>query len=425
MDTIKLKSFTKDWWKSFLEINQNFTQTCVLEDCVDEDLVAKLQLGVLEVLKERLVRGDVAEGFRVYLDNKEKDDYFLKDFCETPPLDNENIEEYAERVFDQKFGIIINYGEKHSDIISHHIIKRLQPLMELVGVPPLGVDITIFIGNYGWTPLGIHQDRRGENVIHFHLGPGSKTMYTWDEDVYEKLTGSEQNNHEIEAILEHANKYPFKAGDIYYMPWNKFHVGLSDELSVGVTVWFNNAPRHKYVNRVLESFAYQVLTEDDSIINIQKDYLENDDSFQDLLATIKLDKDIMDYSFKDFMKFIYEEFKFATMSNGGWQSVPLSLEVREKYNVDDFEELRGKTIIAHSPFKIYYKKYKQSLWVYARGSKFEMRYFDELVTIIDKINTNEEILVDDLLKIIPENFPPEAVLYFLSLTLNKRGIEVI
>jgi len=425
METIQLKSFTQEWWKDFLKINQNFTETCVIQDVMNEELVDELQLGILQVLKERYKRDDIYDGFRVYLDGKEQDERFLENLCTTPPQEGEDITAYTERMFDQKFGIIINSGEKHSDIIANNIIKCMHPLMELVGYPPLGVEITIFIGNYGWTPLGIHQDHTGENVIHFHLGPGKKTMYTWDEEKYNELTGTKHNNKDIEPLLEHANEYPFNAGDIYYMPWNKHHVGYSGELSVGITLWFNNAPKHKYVNSILNSFRYQFLKREKDIIASQKNYLDNDATFEDMLSSMKLDDDILNYSLKDFFKFVYGEFKMALLSNGGWQSVPLSLDIKDDYNIDDFETLRGKRIINRDPFKIYYKKYKQSLWVYVRGAKFEMRYFDELVTIIDQLNSNEELLVDDLLTVLPENFPQEAVLYFLSLTLNKRGIEIV
>ncbi|OJJ17503.1 hypothetical protein BKI52_26920 [marine bacterium AO1-C] len=425
MDTVKIESFTQEWWKNFLQINQNFTETCVIEDVMNDELVEELQLGILQVLKERYKKDDIYDGFRVYLDGEEQNDSFLENLCKTPPLEGEDITAYTKRMFEQKFGIIINAGEKHSDIIANNIIKFLHPLMELVGCPPLGVEITIFIGNYGWTPLGIHQDHKGENVIHFHLGPGKKTMYTWDEEKYNELTGEEHNNKNIEPLLEHANEYPFKKGDIYYMPWNKYHVGYSGELSVGITLWFNNAPKTKYVHRILNSFRYQFLKQEKEIIPSQMDYLNNHATFEDMLSSFKLDDNILNYSLKDFLKFVYGEFKMALMSNGGWQSVPLSLDVKDDYNIDDFEKLRGQKIINRAPFKIQYRKYKQSLWVYVRGAKFEMRYFEELVNVIDTLNKNEELLVDDLLDLLPEVFPQEAVLYFLSLTLNKRGIEVL
>ena len=53
-------------------------------------------------------------------------------------------------------------------------------------------------------PLGIHQDHRGENVIHFHLGPGDKQMYIWDEDAYKELTDLKHNNTDIAPLLPHA-----------------------------------------------------------------------------------------------------------------------------------------------------------------------------------------------------------------------------
>lgn len=61
-------------------------------------------------------------------------------------------------------------------------------------------------------PLGIHQDRRGENVIHFHLGHGDKQMYIWDEDAYKELTDLKHNNTDIAPLLPHAKEYSFGIG---------------------------------------------------------------------------------------------------------------------------------------------------------------------------------------------------------------------
>jgi len=196
----------------------------------------------MEVLKNRLTMKDIDNGFRVYIDGIEQEDDYLNNLCSTPPREEENITTYTNRIFEKKFGLIINGGERHSDLISNNIISAIQPLLELKGMPPLGLEITIFIGNYGWTPLGIHQDHRGENVIHFHLGPGNKKMYIWDEDKYKELSGNKQNNTNIFPILPYAKEFDFGAGDIYYMPWNLFHIGRTDELSVGITLWFNNPP---------------------------------------------------------------------------------------------------------------------------------------------------------------------------------------
>ena len=181
-----MKNFSIDFWRDFLKTNNDFTETCVIKDAISSEMLNELNLGIMEVLSNRLSMKDINNGFRIYIEGKEQDDDYLKKICETPPLNSDNIKSYTDKIFDKKFGFIINSGERHSDYISHNILKAVKPLIDLKGIPPLGIEITIFIGNYGWTPLGIHQDHRGENVIHFHLGPGGKKMYIWDEEKYKE-----------------------------------------------------------------------------------------------------------------------------------------------------------------------------------------------------------------------------------------------
>ena len=189
-----MKNFSIDFWRDFLKTNNDFTETCVIKDAISSEMLNELNLGIMEVLSNRLSMKDINNGFRIYIEGKEQDDDYLKKICETPPLNSDNIKSYTDKIFDKKFGFIINSGERHSDYISHNILKAVKPLIDLKGIPPLGIEITIFIGNYGWTPLGIHQDHRGENVIHFHLGPGGKKMYIWDEEKYKELTNLKHNN---------------------------------------------------------------------------------------------------------------------------------------------------------------------------------------------------------------------------------------
>lgn len=419
------KSFSTPWWTEFININQNFTQACVMKNCIDDDLLHKLHEGVVEVINTRFKVGDLGSGFRLYLDGVEQKDLFLKSLSENLFLDGETISEYAARTFKAKFAFIINYGEKHSDLISYNILNSVQPLIDTIGLPASGLEITIFIGDYGWTPLGIHQDHRGENVIHFHLGPGKKKMYVWDENEYTELTGRRANNLDIEPLLKYSKEFQFGAGDIFYMPWNKFHVGYSDELSVGVTLWFNNPTKQEYFKTVSKSFFLRYENnENNEILTPQLNYLTNPITSEIFIDELKLDKDTASMSTLEYFKSLHQEFKYSLLSNGGWQQIPLSLEKKEKYVVDNYKNLLGKRIYLKDLFKIYYQRNKDTLYIYARGSKIEIRYHDELISIITKLNTGDVFLVEDLIDDLSKEWPVEAGLYFLSLLYDKRGFNL-
>ncbi|MDE5436409.1 hypothetical protein KRE40_06975 [Elizabethkingia meningoseptica] len=422
-----MENFSTKFWEDFIHANGNFTETCVIKNAITPKMLDDLNVGIMEVLKNRLTHRDIDEGFRVYIDGIEQKDEYLNELCTRPPKDTDDISSYTAGIFNKKFGFIINSGERHSDQISKNILQAVSPLIALKGLPPLGIEITIFIGNYGWTPLGIHQDHRGENVIHFHLGPGDKQMYIWDEDVYQELAGSKHNNTDIVPLLPHAKEFSFGTGDLYYMPWNKYHVGNTEELSVGITLWFNNPSKNKYLNRILKSFLTQFVKTDENIIGNKYNLLgSNNDSSKDIVEMLELDNEISKGSLVDFFDFLTDEFNHNLISNGGWQTPPLSQEQKTGYKVDlDYLVLSDKKIRSDSNFKILYKIKGELLVVYVRGSKFQMQYFSDILRIIDEINNQMEVDINLYLLTQEISIPKEAILYFLGLLYNKRGFEII
>lgn len=147
-----MDNFSIKFWKDFIKTNRDFTETCVIKNAIDSTMLDELNAGIMEVLRNRLVLKDINEGFRVYIEGIEQKEDYLNELCLTPPNKDDDITSYTSRIFDKKFGFIINSGERHSDYISKNILKAVTPLIGLKGLPPLGLEITIFIGNYGWTP---------------------------------------------------------------------------------------------------------------------------------------------------------------------------------------------------------------------------------------------------------------------------------
>jgi hypothetical protein len=414
------------FWDTFLEKNKNFTETCVYENVISPSDLDLLSEETMTIIKEICRFKTDAYGFRVYIEGIEQGYNYLQAFFENPPLDGENITQYAQRMFpNKKFGMILNRCEKFSDKMATRISVMTAKLFEKIGMPVTGLDITLFIGNYGWTPLGIHQDQKGENVIHFHLGPGEKTMYNWEESDYRKLAGDKENNKDILPLLPHAKVYPFKTGDLYYMPWDKYHVGYSDQVHIGTTLWFNNPTNAHFCSKIIQAIKDQFIKIDKEAILYPEKGLDSGHSFEALLSSFTIDEKLSKLPFKEFMKVIHDEFKMALFSNGGWASRPLALEDDINYKVDDYEFLEEKVIKCTYPYKMYYKKEDEELVVFARGSKIEIRYHQELERIIDDLNTNKTFNVPDLLSRLTAHWPIEAGLYFLSLLYNKRAIELV
>lgn len=421
----KVESFSAEWWDHFLEDSGNFTKTKVYKNVISNDDIDILKNEAVKILQEIYTHRTNQYGFRVYIKGEEQDINYISKLFDAPPTEKETLESYAERVFEkQKFGMIINRTEKFSEKVSQNILLKLQPLLDKVGIPLTGLEMTLFVGNYGWTPLGIHIDIKGENIMHFHLGPGPKIMYNWEEDTYKGLTGKKENNTDIEPLLPYSDAYPFETGDFYFMPWNKYHIGFSDELSIGFIVGFNNPTRKGFTSAILNSISQQYLNDNKQILSPDKN-VEVEDSFNAIESVINLDENLRHLSFMDLMKYLHKEFKLAILSNGGWANIPITLNDKIKYDVDNYEVLENKKIITSYPFKTYYEKIGDELVMFVRGYKVKIKYHDELPGIIDKLNRNKEEEVTDLLSTLTQDWPVEAGLYFLSLLYDKRAINII
>lgn len=424
------EKFSEEWWKKFIDDNDNFTKTRVVKNVLNSEMLNTLNQEIVNALISRFQRKD-RSGFRLYFPDEGKgivNKQFLDELYDTPPNHEEKITDYCNRVFNKPFGLIVNSVEKHNESLAIKLRKLVCPLLEIRGMPVCGMHITVFIGNYGWTPLGIHQDNKGANVIHFHLGPGNKTMYTWDRNKYDKLTGTKHNNHEIEPLLPEANKYEFGTGDLFFMPWDKFHIGHSDELSVGLTFWFVDPTKTIFLDSIINTFLTQYVSkEEEDVISPEKDYLYDDKSFDDLLSILKLEENILKMPLKDFFYKIYKEYKYSIYSNEGWESSTLTKKDLEQYDVDEYEYLLSETIKLRSPFNILFIQDPTNdiLQFYVRGVKLEMRYDDSLVRIIEELNTFDPYTVKELLKHLNPDWPIEAGLYFISMLYDSNCLELI
>lgn len=412
----------QEFWKSFIEKNDNFRTTCVLENCFNDKDKETFYKGVEECLYKRINLNILDDGIRIWRNGEQLNEEELKFFLKSNiPFENEDLLEYCKRAFNEKFGIILNNNECFSEKLASRMVEMVNPLCELIGIPPLGYEITVFIGNYGWTPLGIHKDHVGENVLHFHLGPGRKQMYIWDDETYEKLVGKDvHNNENIEPILSHAKKFDFGTGDLFFMPWFENHVGYSDEISIGVTLWFRSSDNNKFSKRILSNFISQFIPLDNRIIAPQINYLENHDTLENFKESFGKYFDTENLKLNDFIESIYLDYKYSLISNGGWSKMPLENDINEIIN----DKLESKKIILSTPFKILYKKINsEKLYIYVRGSRIRIKYHNEIISFLDSLNSNKEIEIQSIIR--ESSIPRESLLNFILVLFKYKGIIII
>ena len=412
-------------WESILHQTDNFSTPGVQTNVLKQEDRVNFKKWIFDVVRHICLNKTNAYGFRVYVNGEivNKDYLIEKVYPHIPAVDSDGSA-WIEDVFqDQKFGIILNYSEKFSMSMADRLSVLLHPLLEHLGVPSNGMHTTVFIGNYGFTPLGIHQDHFGANVIHFHLGPGDKTMYTWEAGLFESVDGK---NKVLSELLPLANAYHFEQDDLFFMPWDQYHIGQTDDLSVGLTVWFDNHSNYALAERLLKSVTVELTDENLlEITNLQRGIADID--YSPVEEIFKNHSRIADLPFKELLREVFTDFKMALFSNCGWTSIPVTVEqISADFNVDtSFSMMDGVRVQVPNPYQLYYRRSTaEDITIYARGAKITIKYHPLLEDIMNRLNTNEIFDSGSLLKELNEVWPPQAGLYFLALLYNKRALYI-
>ncbi len=401
--------FQSKWWDGFISQTENLSKTVVLKNCLSIEETKLMRRYLLDIIAELArIRTDQF-GYRIFINGIPQGFKDMQTIYDSPPLINEEFEDWAKRCFkDNKFDMIINRGEKFSPKLAQLISFKIAPLLEKIGIPRLGITFTIFIGNYGWNPIGIHTDAKGENVLHFHLGNGAKTMYTWDKEVYENITTTFEriNNTNVEPYISYANEFPYNEGDLYFMPQGEYHIGRSDDLSMGLTLWFNNHIKGELSKRAVKVIIDQYLQENDEVLELDKNDITDISNFKDSLDLFEIPAEMEKLTFKDLLKEAYREFRYSLYSNGGFWTRPVPLENEFIFSKENIIELE-------KPYTIHFHENidKSKVYIYSRGSKIILNNHQSIKNLIHEINKGHEISVLNLLKILDEEDWDESICF--------------
>ena len=422
-DKRRLEIFTSRWWDDFLETSCNLTKTSVFKGCMDRVETRRLRSDVLRVVKElasRRICRYGCYGYRVFIDGVLVPPREMERIYDVPPLDGEALEDWTERAFgDKKFGIIINLGENFDLDLASDIALKTKPLWEKVGFPREGTTFTIFIGNYDKTPLGIHKDSAGENVIHFHLGPAGKRMYTWGQREFESLLAANGGkSDDMGAFIPHATESDFGEGDLYFMPEGQYHIGQQEGLSIGITLWQHNHTTSGMLTKLRTVLFSQFSEEAGALLAPDRCSLDDVGGLDQVLDTLKFPEELASLSFKDLMREAYRDLRYSIHSNAGYSTHPSPMPESAFLDPED-------VVQKEEPFEILWREslHRQKLHVYARGVKLELNNFECIKELVRVINLGAPKRVQELLGILDASWDEEIGLYILSMLYRHHGIR--
>ncbi|KDM91124.1 hypothetical protein [Photobacterium galatheae] len=221
--------------QELMAFSQELKKFCVIQNAITnhEDVFFQLKQVFTTFSESNIPRA------RVWIDGGQRytaaDDLVSKSISQIA-----NLELFLkETLSSEKFCITLNGLSSYSEVLSSAIVAHiLHPIFAQAGkTPNCGTDVYSFIGNYGFTPFGVHDDQ--DHSLLFHVGPEPKIAYIWEREQYESITGGTLASTDYEALLSHANVITLYPGDLLFIPKGDFHIFETKGFSVtlGVTIY--------------------------------------------------------------------------------------------------------------------------------------------------------------------------------------------
>jgi len=240
-------------WEKLCHESSSLTRPVMAEGLIPENQIEEFKSLLLSIIREFLRKGDLHLGLKTYIDNIQRQE-IPEIMASKLPQQDETLENWAYSIFgDQKFGVILNYLEEYSNEFSEKVAILIKPLLEKAGLPLEGISFLFFMGNYGFTPFGIHKENVGEEGILFHLGPGEKQFYTWDKPEYNVIEHNSQIFRNIDEMLPESVCYNLKPGNAMFIPHQVFHVADTPEFSISFVMDYINPPMDRFENELLKA----------------------------------------------------------------------------------------------------------------------------------------------------------------------------
>lgn len=328
-----------------------------------------------------------------------------------PPKPGEELEGWARRVFDgRRFSVMVNAAERWSEPLVRAAAEFFAPARAAYGIPQQSYRISLFIGDYGFTPSGVHRDiGRDERVVHYNVGPGPKTFHSWPVELYRRLTGGTRPMHRPELILDEATSHTLEPGDVMLLDVSRYHVGQSDELAATVGLEMSKIP----AKAVLKEAAATALTGQLSTRPepVQGTAFEPEPCDYTDLGWVGLPETDVGSWLQDAVAGYIERQR----SNLGFTAVPAPLFV-----VDEDEVREGFVRLAR-PFPLVFREHADHGELFVRGVRLRVPLGDT-PALVQELDSGRELAVADLARRYGRD--PDVVVRLLAILLRLRGLDL-
>lgn len=360
-------------WEKLYHESSSLTRPVMAEGLIPENQIEEFKSLLLSIIREFLRKGDLHLGLKTYIDNIQRQE-IPEIMASKLPQQDETLENWAYSIFgDQKFGVILNYLEDYSNEFSEKVAILIKPLLEKAGLPLEGISFLFFMGNYGFTPFGIHKENVGEEGVLFHLGPGEKQFYTWDKPEYNVIEHNSQIFRNIDEMLPESVSHNLKPGNAMFIPHQVFHVADTPEFSISFVMDYINPPMDRFENELLKA------ANEENII-LQNNYQS---PLKSSSKPTEWSQNLNQDSLQKKLEIALRRHILSLKSNGG---------IKRKSKINNSAHLPNGNflIIGKSIFPIQYdKQLDGGFLLFARGHRIKSKDHPKLSLIIHRLNNGE------------------------------------
>lgn len=393
-------------WENFYENTQKLSKPASASELLSSsDNMEVIQL-LISVLQGFIDKENLHNHLKIYI-NKELRNDLIQEMIANPPTQEKSLECWSKEIFgDQKFGMILIGLEEFSNSFAEKAAKIIHPLLKVAGLPLNGFSFLFFMGNYGFTPFGIHKESTGEDGFLFHLGPGKKIFYTWDSPRYNSIQHQKETFHNISEMLKESQKYPLNPGDTMFIPHYVYHVADTPDFSMSLVLDYINPPMDRFENELLVETGEEKLIE-------HSDYgkpIGLEESISSLAERLSIETIQKKLS-------IRLERKLASLkSNGG---------IRKK------SIRNSKTLIPNGDFLFQGKSIFPLFWdlhnpdeilIIARGHRIPKKYNPQIIELLEKLNDGNPI---SSYEVMEKMEPGWDLIDFYGLVQELASVEAI
>jgi hypothetical protein len=353
---------------------------------------------------------------RVYIDGLQSHEYQQK-VSKLPPKLSESLEEWAYRIFEKnRFCIVVNGANRWSEALSIKIGKFITPLLKRYPIPQISIDVTVIIGNYIYTPFGIHIDPPNLRTLHLHLGPGKKEFILWDKESFQSLTGSEDSYYQPEQISGYRYLFEVSAQDTFLIPAKYYHVCKNGDFSVGVGLTLVKNTKEKLF---LDAFTKDGLK--DLAVHIKECDTGNFFS-PELIQYQNISSEILpNVIFEPWLEKSIKNYIYKQDSNLGLRSCPLECSIPFTH----FNQLKRRKVRLCYPYKIVTYPQEEMINIFVRQNHLQMKNITIIQELINFINEGQVIKISTLIQKYSNFTTEDTLLGILILFIRFRGIEII